>query len=98
MTCPLVTGLITPQLPRANHYTGVFVGAPYIHPPPEFVDDTVRFVWNFLANRTGERGVRAGVGVGKGGVGRTMECEREGEVCVGARGEEEGVCVRSDTR
>lgn len=56
-TCPLVTSFITAQNLKPNHYSGVFIGPPPPPsdvPSPETVEDTSRFVWNFLADRTGE--------------------------------------------
>ncbi|XP_024531033.1 nicastrin [Selaginella moellendorffii] len=88
MNCPLVTGFITPAQPVSNHYVGVVTGAPSPTPSDDLLDDTTRFIWNFLADRT--RRLDAGE--------CSKDCKGQDQVCVGATGQGRGSCVVSTTR
>eukprot|EP00850_Spirogloea_muscicola_P001661 SM000006S19426 [mRNA] locus=s6:627517:632413:- [translate_table: standard] len=52
LLCPLVASYITPSSTRASQYSGVFLGAPSQDPDPAYIHDTIRFAYNFLANKT----------------------------------------------
>uniref|UniRef100_A0A0C9RQH0 Nicastrin n=1 Tax=Wollemia nobilis TaxID=56998 RepID=A0A0C9RQH0_9CONI len=90
LSCRLVNDLITPSEACANHYVGVLLGAPSSSPYPEYVDDTSRFIWNFLAKRTSIPRENSSP--------CSNDCENPGEVCVGSRAEHKGVCMISTTR
>ncbi|KAG6547977.1 hypothetical protein Mapa_010799 [Marchantia paleacea] len=107
MVCDLVKGLITPTQQYANHYVGVLLGEPSFSPYLENVDDTSRFVWNFLASRTGivrNQQVKDGVAAGKKRASASsfeeclQKCSNIDEICVGATGEHKGRCIMSTTR
>ncbi|KAL2608334.1 hypothetical protein R1flu_026907 [Riccia fluitans] len=107
MECDLVKGLITPTQKYANHYVGVFLGEPTSSPYLENVDDTSRFVWNFLASRTGiirHQRVRDRDDAGRRNAFAssfeecTQKCSNADEICVGATGEHKGRCMMSTTR
>ncbi|KAJ0981249.1 hypothetical protein J5N97_009504 [Dioscorea zingiberensis] len=93
LSCALVKKFISPSNICPNHYVGVFLGMPsniqYVQ-YPEYVDDTSRFVWNFLADRTSASNSNINS--------CTRECSGEGEVCIGAEPESQGRCVISTTR
>lgn len=96
MTCSLVNSLITPAQTCPNHYVGVFLGDPYAQPVLENIDDTARFVWNFLANRTASIANNTNDSV-------VSECSSTGcldsqQVCAGSTAEHKGICVLSTTR
>ncbi|KAK1263751.1 Nicastrin [Acorus gramineus] len=91
MECALVKKFISPASTCPNHYVGVFLGAPSNSQYPDYADDTSRFVWNFLADRTStSQNNTSSVCSG--------ECSNAGEVCVGAETESKGICVTSTTR
>ncbi|KAL3698397.1 hypothetical protein R1sor_012473 [Riccia sorocarpa] len=106
MVCDLVKSLITPVQKYANHYVGVFLGEPTSTPYLENVDDTSRFVWNFLASRTGitrhQRVVEQKAGRTNASASAFEECVQKcsntDEICVGATGEHKGKCMVSTTR
>ncbi|KAH7679830.1 nicastrin protein [Dioscorea alata] len=93
LSCALVKKFISPSNTCPSHYVGVFLGVPsnikYVQ-YPEYVDDTSRFVWNFLADRTAAQTSNASSCTG--------ECDGEGEVCIGAEPEGIGRCMISTTR
>ncbi|KAK1286999.1 Nicastrin [Acorus calamus] len=91
MECALVKKLISPASTCPNHYVGVFLGAPSNSQYPEYADDTSRFVWNFLADRTSTSQNNTSSAC-------SGECSNAGEVCVGAETESKGICVTSTTR
>lgn len=90
MSCGLVKNFIASRNTCPNHYVGVFLGQPSGKPYPGYVDDTSRFVWNFLADRTSIP--RDNMSSCSG------ECSNPGEVCIGAENDGKGVCVISTTR
>ncbi|KAI5082078.1 hypothetical protein GOP47_0001821 [Adiantum capillus-veneris] len=95
MACDLVKWFITPTQTCPNHYVGVFLGDPTAPPVAEYIDDTSRFVWNFLANRTASI-------INDTDTSAIMECTTgcadSEQVCVGSTTEHKGVCVHSTTR
>ncbi|KAH7352865.1 hypothetical protein KP509_19G068000 [Ceratopteris richardii] len=95
MSCDLVSGFITPSQTCPNHYVGVFTGDPSESPITENIDDTARFIWNFLANRTA-------LTINGTDTGAIMDCSTgcsdSDQVCVGSTVEHKGVCVHSTTR
>eukprot|EP00250_Pteridium_aquilinum_P005740 c15793_g1_i1 orf=779-2905(-) len=95
MACSLVSSFITPAQTCPNHYVGVFSGDPSLPPVVENIDDTARFVWNFLANRTAS----TGDGTDSSTVMEcTTGCSDSEQVCVGSTVDHKGVCVHSTTR
>ncbi|TVU28440.1 hypothetical protein EJB05_19957 [Eragrostis curvula] len=90
LSCGLVKRFISPSKSCPSHYVGVYLDDPSGTQFPSYADDTSRFVWNFLADRTS-----ASVGNGSSCTGK---CNEEGEVCVGAEVEGGGKCVVSTTR
>ncbi|KAL4196126.1 hypothetical protein AMTRI_Chr04g181800 [Amborella trichopoda] len=91
LSCELVAKYISPSQICPNHYVGVMISSPEA-PPQQYADDTSRFVWNFLADRTStprENGSNSDCSQG---------CEGVDEVCVGAEVGGRGVCVLSTTR
>ncbi|CAA7401371.1 unnamed protein product [Spirodela intermedia] len=93
LSCDLVKKLISPGAVCPNHYVGVFLNQPSDTQSLANVDDTSRFVWNFLADKTS---------TSKGSNGRSTcpegRCSAEDEVCVGMEADGEGRCVVSSTR
>lgn len=89
LSCGLVKRFISPSNPCPSHYVGVFLDDPSGTQFPSYADDTSRFVWNFLADRTNSAGNKSSC---------TGKCGDEGEVCVGAEVEGGGRCVVSTTR
>ncbi|XP_024365272.1 nicastrin isoform X1 [Physcomitrium patens] len=93
MRCSLVESLMTASHDVANHYVGVFQADPSVSPNsmPEVIDDTTRFVWNFLADRTAlpREDLHEKC---------TLVCKNPDEVCVGATQSQLGQCRVSSTR
>lgn len=89
LSCDLVKRFISPSNPCPSHYVGVFLDDPSGTQFPSYAEDTSRFVWNFLADRTNSAGNKSSC---------TGKCGDEGEVCVGAEVEGGGRCVVSTTR
>ncbi|RWR95970.1 nicastrin isoform X1 [Cinnamomum micranthum f. kanehirae] len=87
LSCGLVRDFIVSSNTCPNHYVGVFLGSPS---GLEYVDDTSRFVWNFLADRTSIP--RDNMSSCSG------DCSNAGEVCVGAKAGSKGICMISTTR
>lgn len=90
LSCRLVKELITPTQICANHYVGVMLGTPSSSPYPSSIDDTARFIWNFLAERTSiprEDSYPC-----------SQDCKNSGELCVGLRIDQKGECMLSTTR
>ncbi|PAN08097.1 hypothetical protein PAHAL_1G387100 [Panicum hallii] len=91
LSCGLVKSFISPSSSSCpSHYVGVFLDDPSGTQFPSYADDTSRFVWNFLADRTSTSAGNKSSCTGK--------CGDEGEVCVGAEVEAGGRCVLSTTR
>ncbi|XP_062222083.1 nicastrin [Phragmites australis] len=90
LSCGLVKSFISPSNSCPSHYVGVFLDSPSGTQFPSYADDTSRFVWNFLADRTSTLAGNKSSCTGK--------CSDEGEVCVGAEVEGGGRCVVSTTR
>jgi len=91
LSCGLVKSFISPSSTSCpSHYVGVFLDDPSGTQFPSYADDTSRFVWNFLADRTSTLAGNKSSCTGK--------CGDEGEVCVGAEVEGGGRCVVSTTR
>ena len=91
LSCVLVKSFISPSSSSCpSHYVGVFLDDPSGTQFPSYADDTSRFVWNFLADRTSTLAGNKSSCTGK--------CGDEGEVCVGAEVEGGGRCVVSTTR
>lgn len=95
MACSLVSSFITPTQACPNHYVGVFSGDPSLPPVLENIDDTARFVWNFLANRTASTANGSNSGTV---IECTSSCSDSEQVCVGSTVEHKGVCANSTTR
>ncbi|MCO5593528.1 hypothetical protein L7F22_047542 [Adiantum nelumboides] len=95
MACDLVKQFITPTQTCPNHYVGVFLGDPTEPPVAENIDDTARFVWNFLANRTAS--IINGTDT-SAIMECTTGCTNSEQVCAGSTVEHKGVCVHSTTR
>ncbi|XP_077241148.1 Zn-dependent exopeptidases superfamily protein [Tasmannia lanceolata] len=90
LSCQLVKDFIRPANICPNHYVGVFLGSPLGTPYPDYVDDTSRFVWNFLADRTSiPNGNKSSC---------SQDCSVTNEVCIGAETDGKGVCAISTTR
>jgi nicastrin len=90
LSCGLVKRFISPGNSCPNHYVGVYLDDPSGTQFPSYADDTSRFVWNFLADRTAASAGNRSLCSGK--------CNDESEVCVGAEVEGGGRCVVSTTR
>ncbi|XP_058108346.1 nicastrin isoform X2 [Magnolia sinica] len=90
LSCGLVKDFITPSSICPNHYVGVFLGPPSALLYPAYVDDTSRFVWNFLADRTSIPTDNSSSCTG--------ECSNPGEVCIRPERDGKGICVISTTR
>lgn len=89
LSCDIVNHFISPSNVCPNHYVGVFVDSPSETQRPQFADDTSRFVWNFLADRTSAPKKSSSPCKG--------ECSSPSDVCVGAE-TESSRCVTSTTR
>jgi nicastrin len=90
LTCELVRRYISPVYGDCpSHYVGVFQDTPSATGKPSYVDDTPRFLWNFLADMTGDS---------RDGKGCTGECGNVGGMCIGSEIEGGGKCVISTTR
>ncbi|OEL17070.1 Nicastrin [Dichanthelium oligosanthes] len=91
LSCGLVKSFISPSSSSCpSHYVGVFLDDPSGTQFPSYADDTSRFVWNFLADKTSTLAGNKSSCTGK--------CGDEGEVCIGAEVEGGGRCVVSTTR
>ncbi|CAN6246191.1 unnamed protein product [Urochloa humidicola] len=91
LSCGLVKSLISPSSSSCpSHYVGVFLDDPSGTQFPSYADDTSRFVWNFLADRTSTSAGNKSSCTGK--------CGDDDEVCIGAELEGGGRCVVSTTR
>lgn len=92
LSCGLVKKFISPSSSCASHYVGVFVDSPSDtqYPYPQYADDTSRFVWNFLSEKTSTPKKNLSSCTG--------ECSSSDEVCIGAETESGGQCVISTTR
>ncbi|KAM0927258.1 hypothetical protein ACQ4PT_003316 [Festuca glaucescens] len=90
LSCGIAKSFISPSNSCPSHYVGVFQDSPSSTQFPSYADDTSRFIWNFLADRTG---TLAGIIISC-----TGKCSDENEVCVGAEVEGGGRCVVSTTR
>ncbi|XP_078444632.1 Zn-dependent exopeptidases superfamily protein [Wolffia australiana] len=88
LACPLVRRFISSAAICPSHYVGVFINDPSGSPPTANVDDTSRFVWNFLAAKTGAAGSTC----------REGKCLGDGQVCVGLEADGIGRCHTSSTR
>ncbi|URE35756.1 Nicastrin [Musa troglodytarum] len=88
-SCSIVRNFISPSNTCPSHYVGVFLDSPDTR-YPEYADDTSRFVWNFLADKTSKL---------KGSTSScTGKCNSIDQVCIGAEIEGKGRCVISTTR
>lgn len=94
LRCRLVESLMTASQDSANHYVGVFTADP--GSSPEVYDDTSRFVWNFLADRTKLEDTQQANSSSHAEC--TFSCKNPEEVCVGATEKHMGQCVVSSTR
>lgn len=90
LSCGIVKSFISPSNSCPSHYVGVFQDSPSSTQFPSYADDTSRFVWNFLADRT------SGLAGNKSSC--TGKCSNESEICVGSEVEGGGRCVVSTTR
>ncbi|CAM0944289.1 unnamed protein product [Alopecurus aequalis] len=90
LSCGIVKNFISPSNSCPSHYVGVFQDSPSSTQFPSYADDTSRFIWNFLADRTGTLAGNTSSCTGK--------CSDEREICVGAEVEGGGRCVVSTTR
>lgn len=90
LSCGIAKNFISPSSDCPSHYVGVFSDSPSDTQYPVYADDTSRFVWNFLADRTS---------ASKGSASScTGGCSNLGEICIGAEIEGKGRCVISTTR
>ncbi|XP_072977133.1 nicastrin [Typha angustifolia] len=90
LSCGIVRKFISPSNNCPSHYVGVFLDSPSETQSPQYADDTSRFVWNFLADKTA---------IKKGNITPCVgECSNVGEICIGAEIEGKGRCVKSTTR
>lgn len=89
LSCGIIRSFISPTGACASHYVGVFIDSPAETQSPQYADDTSRFVWNFLADRTS---------IPKKNLTPCGGGCSSGEVCVGAETEGGGRCVVSTTR
>ncbi|KAJ4764059.1 Nicastrin [Rhynchospora pubera] len=91
LSCELVGRYISPSNGDCpSHYVGVFQDTPSASQKPSYVDDTSRFLWNFLADMTSA--TRDGTDSCTG------DCSNVGDVCIGSETEGGGKCVISTTR
>lgn len=88
--CSIIRNYISPSSRCPNHYVGVFVDVPSDTQYPLSADDTSRFIWNFMAEKTAiwRKDLTSCNG----------KCNNSGEVCVGTETGNEGRCVVSTTR
>lgn len=86
LSCGLVTQFISPSTVCPNQYVGVLPGAPSDY---RYADDTPRFIWNFMADRTSVPNHNA--------TSCSQGCKNAGEVCVSAE-VDKGICKVSTTR
>ncbi|KAG6720577.1 hypothetical protein I3842_03G069200 [Carya illinoinensis] len=91
LSCELVKEYISPNSTCPNHYAGVILDEPSFEPPPRYVDDMSRFLWNFLADRTSIPSENASSSCSQG-------CSNKGAVCVREETDGKGICVISTTR
>ncbi|KAG7986205.1 hypothetical protein I3843_03G069500 [Carya illinoinensis] len=91
LSCELVKEYISPNSTCPNHYAGVILDEPSFEPPPGYVDDMSRFLWNFLADRTSIPSENASSSCSQG-------CSNKGAVCVREETDGKGICVISTTR
>ncbi|KAI6691439.1 hypothetical protein NL676_028267 [Syzygium grande] len=91
LSCALVKSYISPSTTCPNHYPGVLLGEPSSTPNPGNVDDTSRFIWNFLADKTSIWGQNVSSAC-------SQNCSNEGGVCIRAESDQKGICVISTTR
>lgn len=87
-SCDIVKQFISPSSICPSHYVGVFVDSPSETQHPQYADDTSRFVWNFLADRTS---------VPQKNASPCKDCQNQAGVCVAAE-TENSRCVTSTTR
>ncbi|XP_008789257.2 nicastrin isoform X2 [Phoenix dactylifera] len=90
LSCGIVRSFISPNNNCPSHYVGVFLDQPSDTQYPGYADDTSRFVWNFLADRTSTPKGNA--------ISCTGRCSNLGEICIGAEIEGKGRCMISTTR
>ncbi|XP_044951706.1 nicastrin [Hordeum vulgare subsp. vulgare] len=90
LSCDIVKSFISPSNTCPSHYVGVFQDSPSSTQSPAYADDTSRFIWNFLADRTSTLAGNVSSCTG--------QCSNESEVCVGGEVEGGGRCVVSTTR
>jgi nicastrin len=90
LSCGIMKSFISPSNSCPSHYVGVFQDSPSSTQFPSYADDTSRFIWNFLADRTGTLAGNTSSCTGK--------CSDESEMCVAAEVEGGGRCVVSTTR
>nr|CAD1825288.1 unnamed protein product [Ananas comosus var. bracteatus] len=90
LSCGIVRKYISPSNICPSHYVGVFLDSPPDTQFPQYADDTSRFVWNFLADRTSIKRDTSSSCAG--------ECSNVGEICIGVEIEGKGRCVKSTTR
>ncbi|KAJ6800744.1 nicastrin [Iris pallida] len=89
LSCGIIEDFIHSSNACPSHYVGVFVDSPANIQYPEYADDTSRFIWNFLADKTSIP--KKNFSSCTGGCGN-------GEVCIGAETSSGGKCVISTTR
>ncbi|XP_051192784.1 nicastrin [Lolium perenne] len=90
LSCGITKSFISTSSSCPSHYVGVYQDSASSTQFPSHADDTSRFIWNFLADRTGTLAGNISSCTGK--------CSDENEVCVGAEVEGGGRCVVSTTR
>uniref|UniRef100_A0A453PIN3 Nicastrin n=1 Tax=Aegilops tauschii subsp. strangulata TaxID=200361 RepID=A0A453PIN3_AEGTS len=90
LSCGIAKSFISPSNACPSHYVGVFQDSPSSTQFPSYADDTSRFIWNFLADRTSTLASNVSS--------CTVKCNNESEVCVGGEVEGGGRCVVSTTR
>lgn len=90
LSCAIIKNFISPSSSCPNHYVGVFIDSPSDRQHPQYADDTSRFVWNFLAEKTSTSKKNLSSCTG--------ECSNSNEVCIGAETENGGRCIISTTR
>ena len=90
LSCGIVKNFISPSSSCPSHYVGVFIDSPSDTQHPQYADDTSRFIWNFLAEKTSIP--KKNLSSCKG------DCSNGDEVCIGAETETGGRCMISTTR
>lgn len=90
LSCGTVKNFIAPGSSCQSHYVGVFVDSPSDTQYPQYADDTSRFIWNFMAEKTSIVKDNVTSCAGK--------CGNNDEVCVGAETDKGGRCMISTTR